>query len=66
MMSTPGENGTLRRWVTSPSFVTVEQRYHFNNKIKVIKRQAYGFRDDAYFILKIKGAFPGTLQRDPR
>jgi transposase len=31
-----------------------------NNKIKVIKRQAYGFRDDAYFILKIKGAFPGT------
>jgi transposase len=31
-----------------------------NNKIKVIKRQAYGFRDDAYFILKIKGAFPGS------
>ena len=30
-----------------------------NNKIKVIKRQAYGFRDDRYFILKIKGAFPG-------
>ena len=37
-----------------------------NNKIKVIKRQAYGFRDDAYFILKIKGAFPGKLQPDPR
>lgn len=37
-----------------------------NNKIKVIKRQAYGFRDDAYFILKIKGAFPGSLQLDPR
>jgi len=37
-----------------------------NNKIKVIKRQAYGFRDDAYFILKIKGAFPGELQPDPR
>jgi transposase len=37
-----------------------------NNKIKVIKRQAYGFRDDAYFILKIKGAFPGTLQLNPR
>ena len=30
-----------------------------NNRIKVIKRQAYGFRDDAYFILKIKGAFQG-------
>jgi transposase len=37
-----------------------------NNKIKVIKRQAYGFRDDAYFILKIKGAFRGTLQPNPR
>ncbi|HEU0076937.1 MAG TPA: ISL3 family transposase [Longimicrobiaceae bacterium] len=37
-----------------------------NNKIKVLKRQAYGFRDDAYFILKIKGAFPGTLQLNPR
>jgi transposase len=37
-----------------------------NNKIKVIKRQAYGFRDDAYFILKIKGAFPGTLQPNAR
>jgi transposase len=37
-----------------------------NNKIKVIKRMAYGFRDDAYFILKIKGAFPGELHSDPR
>ena len=25
-----------------------------NNKIKVIKRIAYGFHDDDYFILKIK------------
>lgn len=30
-----------------------------NNKIKVIKRMAYGFRDHAYFFLKIKAAFPG-------
>lgn len=30
-----------------------------NNKIKVIKRMAYGFRDPAYFSLKIKAAFPG-------
>lgn len=37
-----------------------------HNKIKVIKRQAYGFRDDDYFILKIKGAFPGSLQQNPR
>jgi len=28
-----------------------------NNKIKVIKRKAYGFRDDRYFILKVKQAF---------
>jgi transposase len=30
-----------------------------NNKIKVIKRMAYGFRDDVYFFLKIRAAFPG-------
>lgn len=30
-----------------------------NNKIKVIKRMAYGYRDDAYFLLKIRAAFPG-------
>ncbi len=31
-----------------------------NNKIKLIKRIAYGFRDDAYFFLKIRAAFPGV------
>lgn len=31
-----------------------------NNKIKVIKRMAYGFRDEAYFFLKIRAAFPGV------
>ena len=30
-----------------------------NNRIKVIKRMAYGFRDDACFFLKIRAAFPG-------
>ena len=30
-----------------------------NNKIKVIKRMAYGYRDDAYFFLRIRAAFPG-------
>ena len=30
-----------------------------NNKIKVIKRMAYGFRDDEYFFLKIRAASPG-------
>lgn len=33
-----------------------------NNKIKVIKRQAYGFRDLEYFKLKIKQACPGKYQ----
>ncbi|MHC4325104.1 MAG: transposase, partial [Planctomycetota bacterium] len=28
-----------------------------NNKIKVIKRKAYGFHDIEYFILKVKQAF---------
>ena len=31
-----------------------------NNKIKVIKRKAYGFQDERYFALKIKQAFPGN------
>ena len=30
-----------------------------NNKIKVIKRVAHGYQDDAYFFLKIRAAFPG-------
>ena len=30
-----------------------------NNKIKVLKRMAYGYRDDEYFFLKIRAAFPG-------
>lgn len=30
-----------------------------NNKIKLIKRRAYGYHDSQYFALKIKQAFPG-------
>lgn len=30
-----------------------------NNTIKVIKRRAYGYRDEEYFFLKIRSAFPG-------
>jgi len=33
-----------------------------NNRIKVIKRMAYGFRDSACFFLKIKDAFPGKAR----
>jgi transposase len=32
-----------------------------NNKIKVIKRIAYGFHDLEYFTLKVKQAFPGRI-----
>jgi transposase len=31
-----------------------------NNKIKLIKRKAYGYHDPVYFGLKIKQAFPGN------
>jgi len=31
-----------------------------NNRIKVLKRMAYGVRDDTYFFLKIRQAFPGN------
>jgi hypothetical protein len=34
-----------------------------NNKIKVIKRMAYGYRDDEYFFLRIRAAFPGNVCR---
>jgi len=30
-----------------------------NNKIKLLKRIGYGYRDDAYFFLKIRSTFPG-------
>lgn len=34
-----------------------------NSKIKVIKHEAYGYRDDACFLLHIRAAFPGHGQR---
>ena len=43
------------RWWLSTSLLE-----GINNKIKVIKRVAYGFRDDEYFFLKIRAAFPGN------
>lgn len=36
-----------------------------NNKIKVIKRMAYGYRDHVYFFLRIRAAFPGSHPGDP-
>jgi len=37
-------------------------RFSMNNKIKVIKRRAYGYRDNDYFFLKIKAALPGKVR----
>lgn len=31
-----------------------------NNRIKVIKRMAYGYRDSEFFFMKIKNSFPGN------
>jgi transposase len=36
-----------------------------NNRIKLIKRRAYGFHDPVYFGLKIKQAFPGD-HKEPK
>jgi transposase len=33
-----------------------------NNRIKVIKRMAYGYRNNDYFFLKIKAVFPGKTR----
>jgi len=33
-----------------------------NNKIKLIKRKAYGYHDNRYFILKVLQAFPGKIR----
>jgi transposase len=33
-----------------------------NNRIKVIKRMAYGYRDTDYFFLRIKAALPGKAR----
>ena len=43
------------RWPLHTSFLE-----GINNKIKVIKRMAYGYRDDEFFFLKIRQAFPGN------
>ncbi|BES70033.1 hypothetical protein RE428_10510 [Marinobacter nanhaiticus D15-8W] len=37
-------------------------REGMNNKIKVSKRMADGYRDNDYFFLKIKAAFPGNVR----
>jgi transposase len=56
-----------RRLMAAAEYIINHARYQLhtgllegmNNKIKVLKRMAYGYRDDAYFFLKIRAAFPG-------
>jgi transposase len=57
----------LRNYVTG---IVASARYRLNtsilegmnNRIKVIKRMAYGYRDNDYFFMKIKAAFPGKVR----
>jgi transposase len=37
-----------------------------NNTSRSTKRMAYGFRDDAYFFLKIRAVFPGVWRRNKK
>lgn len=39
----------------------IEQQEGINNRIKTMKRMAYGYQDGEYLFLKIKAAFPGNL-----
>ena len=43
--------GTALYTVSSPSMNAA--REGFNNKVRTMLRQAYGYRDDVYMILKI-------------
>jgi len=54
---TPYIDGVIAhsRWPLSTSLIE-----GINNTIKVIKRMAYGYRDDRYFFLRIRAAFPGN------
>ena len=52
--ASPSQSDRHCRWPLGTNLVE-----GINNKIKVIKRVAYGYRDDAYFFLKIRAAFPG-------
>ena len=58
---------TLKRYVNG-IIASVHYRLNtsvlegMNNRIKVLKRMAYGYRDSAYFFLKIRDAFPGNVR----
>ena len=48
-----GFRSAILRWFDFNINLSTGPLEGFNNKIKVIKRKAYGFRDLQYFILKI-------------
>lgn len=59
-----------KRLAPNLSGIVGSARYHLNtsvlegmnNKIKVLKRVAYGYRDTEYFILNIRDAFPAIAR----
>jgi hypothetical protein len=53
-----GRSGTCPCSTRTPCNISILEG--INNKIKVLKRIAYGYRDEAYFFLKIRAAFPGN------
>ena len=56
-MASPYWQGILARCCHPLNTSVVEG---INNTIKVVKRRAYGYRDEEYFFLKIRAAFPGV------
>ena len=56
---TPDIEGIVASAIFQPN---TSVREGMNNLIKVIKRMAYGYRDSAYFFLKVKDAFPGKAR----
>jgi hypothetical protein len=52
----------LKRVASARHRLNISVLEGMNNRIKVIKRMAYGYRDSAYFFLKIRAAFPGKVR----
>jgi transposase len=61
-MNLPSPDGyrrLRRRLVSLSERIATSMLEGINSRIKVIKRMACGYRDDAFFFLKIRAAFPG-------
>ncbi|WP_309578276.1 transposase [Scandinavium hiltneri] len=55
------KTGVIR--IISTNYLHTSRLEGINNRIKVIKRMAYGYRDNDCFFMKIKIAFPGKARR---